>query len=166
MSLPRIPADAVTVKHGKGKSIITGPVLIQYTDHHEVCVSTDGYFDNDKPPLTFRGQEWLVTVYLTRRDDGTWEERDKKLHYGIGKRGCRSSDGVPRTYREAIITALVTAVGEAWTPEKDNQAVYTKAARELAEVQAKRDKVSWDLVSLDARIFELNQIMAGSGKQD
>lgn len=146
------PVVRTNVEHGKGKSVVRGPVRIAFTDADTAFITTEAHHNDDLPALTFRDTEWLASEHFRRAADGTWAPTNPHSKYGVSRRGSFSSDDTPRTYRAAIIDAMRAAVEATWTPELARQAAYASAMQALHSALGEQHKARTVLAEIDARV--------------
>jgi hypothetical protein len=142
------------LNHGKGKSVVTGPVQIEFTDFNQCCVSTPAYHSDTRPAVTYRDRQWLVTACLERGEDGAWSAT--YMTAAERKRFQRGTDAPP-TYRAAIEAAVVSAASRAWTEEIGYEAGRVKIETMLGVELQKQRKAREALSELDANVAALEE---------
>lgn len=159
----KTPEVRVTVEHGKGKSVVRGPVRIAFTGARYAHVTTEAHHNDDLPTIVFREKEWLASAHVERSDSGEWVLRDPRATYGISERGVIGyGKDTPRTYRDAINAALLAAVAKAWTPELARAAEYASAMQALPQARKDAAEAAEAARVAAARLAELEQHAAQS----
>lgn len=155
----KTPELNVEINHGKGASVVTGPVRIAFQGDGTAYITTQGSHNvNDGQHLTIREREFLASVHATRNDDGTWTEYEPADH-DVRPRGM--SGGIaPTTYRAAIVAALLAALAEHWTPELDRAGAYAQAAQRLGQAVSERAAATEAFNYANMQVARLRRKMA------
>jgi hypothetical protein len=120
---------------------VNGHVNIAFTDSSTAFVST-----TDSAQVDYRGYVFTVSMHLYRNDDGTWTHRTPEPHVQY-RYPIRPA---PRTYRAAIMNAVMHTVGHYWNPELDQQAQYAHAVHRLHTLARERDHLRAELARVEA----------------
>lgn len=149
------PEVQAIVEHGKGKSVVSGPVRIVFTDADSAFITTVAHHNDDLPALTFREIDWLASEHFRRTADGSWEPVDPHSSYGVTARGSFMGKDTPPTYRAAIIEAMRATVAATWTPELAKQAAYASAMQALRGAVEDQEKARTALAEINAHVKAL-----------
>lgn len=154
----RGPEITVDLDH-KG---VTGRVKLVFTSGDHCSVSCDGYINvPDSDRVTYRGKDYLphVHVYRLSGDDEVivWgiDEKRSYGHFGL--------DGVAKTFKAAIIAAIVAAVQEHGTQEVINQATYAEAMTDLSRADEEARDLESKLSAARGEQVRLRTLVARYG---
>lgn len=137
---------------------VSGTVKIAFTDYGRVHVTTDAHVNDNAPAVTYRGTEYLISLHATRNDDGSWSEYQPEP-WDVRKRHAWPDGYAAKTYRQAIVTALLTVVAEQWSEETGRLAGYARAARDLNGNDIDYNNARTALHDVQARIVEAYERM-------
>lgn len=157
------PEQIVELHHGKGASVVTGPVRIAFTSPTSAYVSTRAHNNDDAPAVTVRGKAYLVGLHFVKHADGTWVEHKNNQRHNVSPRGTRDHwAAAAPTIRAAIVAALVDEVTKAATGSTLREAAYANAAQNLNRLEPERAELAAKLAELDAEIGGHQLIMTSN----
>lgn len=140
------PTEIVHLPEG-GK--VTGQFVVTWQGNGRAYVHTDAHVNDDKPAVNFRGESFLVSVHLTTNGESA---ASNEAYSSVTRRSNWTP--APRTFREAVTDAVLKAVTEAWTPEKDRAGVEADVAQNLHHLEPEREKLLEQLAEVDRKIAE------------
>jgi hypothetical protein len=139
---------------------VTGPIKVRYIGSGEVSVTVDAHINDKKPAVVFRGEDYLVHVFIVRHADGIFGTRKESHNLTTVTRRSNWSPA-PRTFADAIVRAIIDHVRDIWNVDLDRQATMADANNELIDAEKKRATLSGELRALDEEIARLNIILEG-----
>src|ERR1044072_6021292 len=105
------PEKIVELHHGKGKPVVTGPILIAYIGNGRAYAGTRAHDNDDAPAVTCRGRAYLVILHFVQQADGTWADHADNRAHNVSPRGSRDYfKAAAPTIRAAIVEAIQAAV--------------------------------------------------------
>lgn len=160
------PEQVVELHHGKGATVVTGPVRIAFTSSTHAYVSTQAHRSDDAPAVTVRGKDYLISLHFVRHADGTWNEHPDNQRHNVSPRGTMDywAAAAP-TIRAAIVAALTDKVTKAATGGTLREAAYANAAQSLRRLEPERAALAAKLAELDAEIAQYQVILTSNAPQ-
>jgi hypothetical protein len=150
----RYPKVRVELNHGKGKSVVTGPVTITFNGDDTAVVDTEGaHINDDNPAVNFRGERLLIHLRLMRNAEGNWQGQPGSLQ-SVTRANWTDA---PPSFVGAVFAAVAAKVTEVWTEDIAREAAYVGAGNQAHSLEG-------DLVKLEAQVREVRTALAEAYK--
>jgi hypothetical protein len=132
---------------------VTGPVQVAYIGDGQVSVTVDAHVNDKRPAVVFRGEDYLVHVFVVRMADGTLTTRDNT----VTRRSNWSA--APQKTAAVIVNAVADHMRDIWDANLDHQATLAQANNARNDAEDKRAELAKQIRVLDEEIARLNAIL-------
>lgn len=157
------PEITVELHHGKGASVVTGPVRIAYTGNGRAYVNTRAHNNDDAPAVTCRGRDYLVSLHFVQQADGTWAEHADNRGHDVSPRGSYDYfKAAASTIRAAIVEAIQAAVAEHASADVERAAAHAQAAQRLVVLEPELAKLREQVAVLEATVAAHRDTLAAT----